>query len=57
VNRLESVITSHSSLTRFLLSDRNRADFDWKSGKLTWRYRNQVRVERRMTIRSLSSGG
>ena len=56
VNRLEPVITSHFSLTKFLLSDRNRADLDWKDGKFTWRYRNQFQVERRMTIHSYHPG-
>jgi len=53
VNRLEPVITAHFPMKRgFLLSDRNRADLDWKSGRLSWRYRNLFQVERRLKIRS-----
>jgi len=52
-NRIEPVATFHFPLkTRFLLSDRNRADLDWESGKFTWRYRNLIQIERRLTIRS-----
>ena len=53
VNRIEPVATAHFPLQgAFLLSDRNRADLDWKSGKFSWRYRNLVQLERRLTIRS-----
>ena len=46
-NRMETVVTFHFPLTAgFLLSDRNRADLDWKSGEFTWRYRNKLTVER-----------
>ncbi len=52
-NRLEPLIDSHFPLKAgFLLSDRNRADLDWKSGKFSWEYRNLVQVERRVTIHS-----
>jgi hypothetical protein len=52
VNRLEPVVTAHlPTAAGFLLSDRNRADLDWKSGKFTWRYRNLFQVERRINIR------
>ncbi len=37
---------------KFLLSDRNRGDLDWKSSNFTWRYRNRFQVERSLTIRS-----
>jgi len=51
VNRVESVATFHFPLkARFLLSDRNRADLDWQSGKFNWRYRNLIQIERRLTI-------
>ena len=33
------------------LSDRNRADLDWKNGAFTWRYRNKFSVERAVAIR------
>ena len=52
VNRMEPVAIFHVPLKgRILISDRNRADLDWSKGKFTWRYRNQVTVERRIAIR------
>jgi hypothetical protein len=36
----------------FALSDRNRADLDWKGGKFTWRYRNKLTIDRTFAIRS-----
>ena len=52
-NRLEPVLTSSMPLKgKLLLSDRNRADLDWKSGALTWEYRNRVQFERTFPIRS-----
>ena len=43
--------TSHFPLkARFLASDRNRADLDWKSGVFTWRYRNKLTIERTVEI-------
>jgi hypothetical protein len=36
----------------FRVSDRNRADLDWKSGVFTWRYRNKLTLERTFAIRS-----
>ena len=52
-NRLEPVVTLNFPLKgRFLLSDRNRGDLDWKSGNFSWRYRNLVQVERTLRIRS-----
>jgi len=53
VNRLEPVMTFHLPATHgFLLSDRNRADLDWQSGKFDWQYRNMLQIERRLTIGS-----
>ena len=53
VNRVEPVVTFHlPTKGRFLVTDRNRADLDWSNGAFTWRYRNRVTVERRLTIRS-----
>jgi hypothetical protein len=53
INRMETVLTFHLPLgAGFLLSDRNRADLDWKSGEFTWRYRNKVTVERTLAISS-----
>jgi hypothetical protein len=34
------------------LSDRNRADLDWKNGIFTWRYRNKLSLGRTFAIRS-----
>jgi hypothetical protein len=52
-NRIEPVATFNFPVKAgFLLSDRNRADLDWKSGKFSWRYRNRFQIERRLTIRS-----
>jgi hypothetical protein len=52
-NRLVLAVTSNFPLRYgFHMSDRNRADLDWKSGKFTWRYRNKLTVERTFAIRS-----
>ena len=52
INRMEPVVIFHVPLKgRVLISDRNRADLDWLKGKFTWRYRNKVTAERRITIR------
>lgn len=52
-NRMEPVVTFNFPMKgKFLLSDRNRADLDWKSGDFTWRYRNRFQIEKRLTIRS-----
>jgi len=36
----------------FLVTDRNRADLDWKAGIFTWRYRNKLTLERTIAIYS-----
>jgi hypothetical protein len=52
-NRMETLVTFHFPLKAgFLVSDRNRADLDWKSGTFTWRYRNKLTVERTVAIHS-----
>jgi hypothetical protein len=52
-NRMEPVVTFHLPLMAgLLLSDRNRADLDWKGGEFSWRYRNRLQIERRLTIHS-----
>jgi hypothetical protein len=51
-NRMEPVVTFRFPMTRFLLTDRNRADLDWKSGNFTWRYRNRFEIEKALAIRS-----
>jgi hypothetical protein len=51
-NRLETIATSHFPMkAQFLISDRNRADLDWKNG-FTWRYRNKLTIERTFTVHS-----
>jgi hypothetical protein len=52
-NRMLVAVTSNFPLkARFSLSDRNRADLDWKNGIFTWRYRNKLTLDRTFTIRS-----
>jgi hypothetical protein len=52
-NRMVLAVTSHFPLKAgFLISDRNRADLDWKKGAFTWRYRNRLTLERTFSIRS-----
>jgi hypothetical protein len=46
-NRMETIATFHFPLKeKLLITDRNRADLDWKNGTFTWRYRNKVTIER-----------
>jgi hypothetical protein len=50
-NRAVESVTSHLPLVAgILLSDRNRADLDWKNGSFTWRYRNKLTLERTFSI-------
>jgi hypothetical protein len=52
-NRALSAVTFHFPLMAgILLSDRNRADLDWKAGTFTWRYRNKLTLERTFSISS-----
>lgn len=53
-NRMEPLFTLNYPVPkiRFLLSDRNRADLDWKAGTFTWRYRNRVQLERTLRLGS-----
>jgi len=52
-NRMQTVLTFQFPLTAgFLVSDRNRADMDWKNGKFTWRYRNKMTLERTFAVHS-----
>jgi hypothetical protein len=52
-NRMIVATTSNAPLKAgFRLSDRNRADLDWKSGVFTWRYRNLLTLERTFAIGS-----
>jgi len=34
------------------MSDRNRAELDWKNGSFTWRYRNKLTVERTLAAQA-----
>ncbi len=52
-NRFEPVLTFHFPMKgKVLLSDRNRADLDWKDKGFSWRYRNRVEFERTWRIYS-----
>jgi hypothetical protein len=52
-NRIPIAVTSHLPLkAQLLITDRNRADLDWSSGKFSWRYRNMLSLERTLVIRS-----
>lgn len=52
-NRMVLAVTSNFPLkANLLLSDRNRADLDWKAGNFTWRYRNKLTLERTFSIHS-----
>jgi len=52
-NRMVLAFTSNFPMkANFLISDRNRADLDWKKGVFTWRYRNKLTLERTFAIRS-----
>lgn len=52
-NRLEPVATFNFPVKgRFLLTDRSRADIDWKAGAFSWRYRNRFQIERALRFRS-----
>ena len=49
---LEAVTFRLPPLASIVISDRNRADLDWKAGSFTWRYRNKLTVERTFSIRT-----
>jgi Protein of unknown function (DUF2490) len=52
-NRMVLAVTSNFPLKAGLhMSDRNRADLDWKNGSFTWRYRNRLTLERTFSIYS-----
>jgi hypothetical protein len=52
-NRMITAATFNFPLQAgFFVSDRNRADLDWKNGGFTWRYRNKLTLERTFAIRS-----
>jgi len=52
-NRMLTAVTFNFPLNAgFLVTDRNRADLDWKNGIFTWRYRNKLTMERTFAIHS-----
>jgi hypothetical protein len=53
-NRMEPLFTMNYPIQKIglLLSDRNRADLDWKDGSFTWRYRNRAQLERTLRVGS-----
>jgi hypothetical protein len=52
-NRMVLAVTSNFPMkAAFLITDRNRADLDWKKGVFTWRYRNRLTLERTFSIHS-----
>jgi len=52
-NRMVLAVTSHFPMkANFLITDRNRADLDWKKGVFNYRYRNRVTLERTFSIHS-----
>ena len=48
---MEPTLTFHFPAASFLLSDKNRGDLDWTDGNFSWRYRNRVQIEKRLTFR------
>ena len=52
-NRMLTAATFNFPLgAGFHVSDRNRADLDWKNGIFTWRYRNKVTIDRAFSVYS-----
>ena len=52
-DRLLTAVTFHFPLKySVLITDRNRADLDWKAGTFYWRYRNKLTLERTFAIHS-----
>jgi hypothetical protein len=52
-NRLIAAVTLRFPLkAAVLITDRNRADLDWKAGVFNWRYRNKLTLERTFSIHS-----
>jgi hypothetical protein len=52
-NRMQTTVTFNFPMKAgFHISDRNRADLDWKSGSFTWRYRNKLTVQRTFSLRT-----
>jgi hypothetical protein len=52
-NRFLVAVTSHFPVKAgLLITERNRADLDWKGGVSNWRYRNKITLERTFAIHS-----
>jgi hypothetical protein len=52
-NRMIPMVTFNLPINAGLrLSDRSRADLDWKGGQFLWRYRNRLSLERTFKINS-----
>jgi len=52
-NRFMPIVTAALPTKGLLLiTDRNRADLDWKAGVFSWRYRNRLTVQRTFSIGS-----
>ncbi len=52
-NRMLTAVTVNFPMkAAILITDRNRADLDWKAGKFTWRYRNKLSLEKTVAIHS-----
>ncbi|MGC1650786.1 MAG: DUF2490 domain-containing protein [Candidatus Sulfotelmatobacter sp.] len=52
-NRLLTAVTFRlPTKGALLITDRNRADLDWKNGVFNWRYRNKLTLERTFAIYS-----
>ncbi len=49
---IESATFNFPMKAGFSMSDRNRADLDWRNGGLTWRYHNRLTVERTISVYS-----
>jgi hypothetical protein len=53
VDRMELAFTSNLPLlAKILLSDRNRADLDWSHNSFAWRYRNRLKLQRTVGVRT-----
>jgi len=52
-DRFLMAVTLHFPMKwAILITDRNRAELDWKGGEFSWRYRNKLTLERTFAIHS-----
>jgi hypothetical protein len=52
-NQFLTAATLHFPIkAAIVMTDRNRAELDWKGGTFSWRYRNKLTLERTFAIRS-----